>query len=136
MIGLWVADRIERKWQIVIGALVVGVSGIAFASADNPAFIVGCGVMVTLGNNLMSYAFHGYQSEIFPTSSRTATIGFVYGWSRLSAALSGPIFAALLGHGGARLVFLFIALSMLIVTISIGVYGPNTRGKALEALTP
>ncbi len=135
MIGLWLGDRIERKWQIVIGALVVGLSGIAFSAATTTELIVICGVFVTLGNNLLSYAFHGYQSELFPTSVRSRNIGFVYGWSRVSAALSGPIFAALLGVGGTDLVFAFIALSMLIVVISIGVYGPHTSGKSLETIT-
>jgi MFS transporter, putative metabolite:H+ symporter len=63
-----------------------------------------------------------------------AAIGFVYSWSRLSAALSGPIVAFLLHLGGVNAVFSFIALAMAIVVVAIGGFGPRTRGLALEAI--
>ena len=84
------------------------------------------GVLVTLCNNWMSYSFHSYQSELFPTRIRSRAVGFVYSWSRLSAALSGLAVALLLNFGGVIAVFGFIAFSMLIVVISIGGFGPRT----------
>ncbi len=93
------------------------------------------GVLVTLCNNWMSFSFHSYQSELFPTRIRSRAVGFVYSWSRLSAALSGLVVAYLLNLGGVNAVFSFIAFSMLIVVISIGGFGPRTRGLALEAIS-
>ena len=61
-------------------------------------------------------------------------MGFVYGWSRFSAALSGPIIAALLAYGGTPAVFVLIALSMGAVIVSIGGFGPQTRARTLEEL--
>jgi putative MFS transporter len=129
-----VADRIERKWQICLGAIGIGVFGMLFANAELPAMLILLGVLVTLCNNLLSYSFHSYQSELFPTRIRSRAIGFVYSWSRLSAALSGLIVAFLLNLGGVNAVFAFIAFAMAIVVATIGGFGPRTRGLALEAI--
>jgi putative MFS transporter len=72
-------------------------------------------------------------SELFPTRIRSRAIGFVYSWSRLSAALSGLIIAYLLGIGVIA-VFGFIAVAMVIVVVSIGGFGPRTRNLALETI--
>src|SRR5215469_3037689 len=86
LLGTLIADRIERKWQICLGAVGIGVFGMLFANSEAAALIL-LGVLVTLCNNLMSFSFHSYQSELFPTRIRSRAIGFVYSWSRLSAAL-------------------------------------------------
>jgi putative MFS transporter len=134
LLGTLIADRIERKWQICLGALGIGVFGMVFANSELPAALILLGVLVTLCNNLMSFSFHSYQSELFPTHIRSRAIGFVYSWSRLSAALSGLVVAFLLNLGGVNAVFAFIAFAMAIVVATIGGFGPRTRGLALEAI--
>ena len=134
LLGTLIADRIERKWQVCLGATGIAVFGLLFANAQLPTMLIVLGVAVTLCNNLMSYSFHNYQSEIFPTRIRSRAIGFVYSWSRLSAALSGLVVAYLLGIGGVVAVFSFIAAAMVIVVISIGGFGPRTRNLALETI--
>jgi MFS transporter, putative metabolite:H+ symporter len=134
LLGTLVADRIERKWQICLGALGIGVFGMLFANSELPVALILLGVLVTLCNNLMSFSFHSYQSELFPTHIRSRAIGFVYSWSRLSAALSGLVVAFLLNLGGVNAVFAFIAFAMAIVVATIGGFGPRTRGLALEAI--
>ncbi|HEX3419136.1 MAG TPA: MFS transporter [Stellaceae bacterium] len=134
LLGTLIADRIERKWQICLGAIGIGVFGMLFANAQAPALLILLGVLVTLCNNLLSYSFHSYQSELFPTRIRSRAIGFVYSWSRLSAALSGLVVAFLLNLGGVNAVFAFIAFAMVIVVATIGGFGPRTRGLALEAI--
>jgi putative MFS transporter len=135
LLGTLVADRMERKWQVCCGAIGIAVFGLLFASASTGPMLIVLGVLLTLSNNWMSYSFHGYQSELFPTRIRSRAVGFVYSWSRLSAALSGLAVALLLNLGGVIAVFSFIAFSMLIVVISIGGFGPRTRGLALEAIS-
>jgi putative MFS transporter len=135
LLGLMVADRMERKWQVCGGAVGIAVFGLLFANATDAVALIILGVLVTLCNNWMSYSFHNYQSELFPTRIRSRAVGFVYSWSRLSAALSGLIVAYLLNLGGVLAVFSFIAFSMLIVVISIGGFGPRTKGLALVAIS-
>jgi putative MFS transporter len=140
LLGTLIADKMERKWQVCSSAVGIGVFGMLFAHAADAGLLIVLGVLVTLCNNWMSFSFHNYQSELFPTRIRSRAVGFVYSWSRLSAALSGLIVAYLLNLGkildlGVVPVFSFIALSMLIVVISIGGFGPRTRGLALEAIS-
>jgi putative MFS transporter len=135
LLGTLIADRMERKWQVCGGAIGIGVFGMLFANAGDAAMLIVLGVLVTLCNNWMSFSFHNYQSELFPTRIRSRAVGFVYSWSRLSAALSGLIVAYLLNLGGVNAVFTFIAFSMLIVVASIGGFGPRTKGLALEAIS-
>ena len=135
LLGTLIADRMERKWQVCSGAIGIAVFGLLFANAADPMMLIVLGVLVTLCNNWMSYSFHSYQSELFPTRIRARAVGFVYSWSRLSAALSGLAVAWLLHFGGVLAVFGFIAFSMLIVVISIGGFGPRTAGLPLEAIS-
>ena len=135
LLAMRIADRIERKWQIVVSAICIGVFGLLFAGQRNPIWLIACGVMLTCSNNCMSFAFHAYQSELFPTRVRAQAVGFVYSWSRLSAIFSSFLIAFFLRDFGVIGVFAFIAISMLAVVLSIGIFGPRTRGLALEEIS-
>jgi putative MFS transporter len=105
-----------------------------FAHQANAAMVIVFGVMVTLSNNWMSFALHNYQGEIFPTRIRGRAVGFVYGWSRVSAAFAGLLIGFFLKEGGAAGVALFIGAAMLIMIITIGGFGPRTRHLSLEEI--
>jgi putative MFS transporter len=53
----------------------------------------------------------------------------------LSAALSGLAIAFFLGVGGVNAVFTFIAFAMAIVVVTIGGFGPRSRGLALDVIS-
>jgi MFS transporter, putative metabolite:H+ symporter len=93
------------------------------------------GVGLTLASNIMSYSFHAYQTELFPTSIRARAVGFVYSWSRLSAIFTSFLIAGVLKQFGTIGVFVSIAAAMLIVMVVIGFMGPRTRGLALEKIS-
>ena len=93
------------------------------------------GVGLTLSSNIMSYSFHAYQAELFPTSIRARAVGFVYSWSRFSAIFTSFIIAGVLKGFGTTGVFVFIAAAMLIVMAAIGFMGPRTRDIALEKIS-
>jgi putative MFS transporter len=82
----------------------------------------------------MSYAYHGYQAELFPTRIRSRAVGFVYSWSRIAAAFSGLITGSLLATGGVPAVAVFIGGAMIVGIGVIGIFGPSTNGLALEQL--
>jgi putative MFS transporter len=135
LLGTLIADKMERKWQIVTAAVCIGLFGLAFSQQNTAVLLILLGVLVTLSNNWMSFAFHNYQAELFPTRIRSRAVGFVYSWSRLSAALAGLAIGFLLQSFGVTAVFLFIAFAMVMVVISIGVFGPATRGLSLEEIS-
>ena len=130
-----VADRIERKWQIVFTAACIAIFGVLFARQRDPVWLITCGVLLTCANNCMSIAFHTYQAELFPTRIRAQAVGFVYSWSRLSAIFTSFLIAFFLRHYGTRGVFGFVAAAMGIVILAIGVFGARTRGLALEDIS-
>ena len=133
--GLLFTERVERKWIIVAASLGIAAAGLVFAGQRGMAGILVCGVALTLANNMLSFAYHGYQPELFPTRIRAAAVGFVYSFSRLATVGSSFIIAGLLAHFGAPAVFIFIAGCMGMVALVIGAFGPKTRGRALEEIS-
>jgi hypothetical protein len=81
LLCLIVADRFERKSQIVAAAIGTASFGLLFAALHAPAMMIVLGVLITISNNLLSYAYHAYQAELFPTRIRARAVGFVYSWS-------------------------------------------------------
>jgi putative MFS transporter len=134
LLFILIADRIERKWQIVGAALGIAVFGLLFSRQSSAVMLITCGVLISAFNNLLSFGYHAYQSELYPTRVRAKAIGFVYSFSRLSIVLSSFLIAFVLQRFGTIGVFAFIAFSMVIVMLSVGILGPRTRGLALEEI--
>jgi putative MFS transporter len=130
-----IADRFERKWQIVSAAIGTATFGLLFARQTTTVSLIVFGMFITLSNNLLSYSLHAYQAELFPTRIRARAIGFVYSWSRLSTIFTSFLIAFFLENFGTKGVFAFIATSMLMVVLSIGIFGPRTGGLALEEIS-
>jgi putative MFS transporter len=127
------ADRFERKWIICGAALAISIFGMAFSRLTEPALLIASGVLITASNMTMSYAYHAYQTEVFPTAIRARAAGLVYSMSRVSATFSGFIVAFVLREAGVGGVFGLITTAMIIVILAIAIWGPAVRGKPLEA---
>ena len=129
-----IADKIERKWLIVTAAGSIAVFGLLFSQADGAAEVIACGVMLTISSNIMSFAFHAYQAELYPTRIRAVAVGFVYSFSRISVVFSAFVIAFFLRDFGTLGVFAFIAGSMVMVMLSIST-GPAVNNRSLEAIS-
>jgi putative MFS transporter len=127
------ADRFERKWIIAGASVAIIAFGIAFAQLTSPAFLIACGVLLTAANVTMSYAYHAYQTEVFPTAIRARAAGLVYSMSRISATFSGFMVAYMLREAGVTGVFGLITAAMLVVIVAMAAFGPDVRGKPLDA---
>ena len=130
----WTSDRLERKWTIVVLALLVAALGLGFGNASTPAMVVAFGALLTLCNYWFSAAFHAFQAELFPTRIRATGVGFTYSWSRLSAAFSSLLIGAVLLHG-VPAVFAVLAAAMTGVAVIVAVMGPRTNRVTLEQLS-
>ena len=126
LLGTLIADRMERKWQIVTAGAFVAIFMYLFALQQNATLIIVFGVLVTLSNNWISFLTHGYQSEQYPTRIRARAVGFVYSWSRVSAALAGLLIGFFLHEGGTMGVALFIGGAMVVMIVTIGGFGTRT----------
>jgi len=134
LVGVAFADRFERKWQIAWAAAGIAAFGLLFAQQSSAAGVIVCGLLITLCNNWLSFSFHAYQAELYPTRIRAQAVGFVYSWSRFSAIFSGFIIAFFLGRYGTTGVFAFIAGAMAVVFVVIGGFGPPVIKRRLEAI--
>jgi putative MFS transporter len=134
---LWstIAEKYERKWQIVSAAVGTAVFGMLFAAHTASLGLAVLGILITLMNSLLGYCSHAYQAELFPTRMRARAVGFVYSWGRLSTAFTSLIIGFLFQRSGTAGVFSFIAVAMLVVVVSVGVFGPRTRGLTLEQIS-
>jgi putative MFS transporter len=134
LLAAFTSDRFERKWTIVVLALLVAVLGLGFGNSVAPAAVVGFGALLTLANYWFSAAFHAYQAELFPTRLRATGVGFTYSWSRLSAAFTSLLIGAVLAHG-VPAVFAVLAVAMILVASVVAVMGPRTNGLVLEEIS-
>jgi MFS transporter, putative metabolite:H+ symporter len=128
-------DRVERKWLIVAAAFAIAMFGLLFGQTTAALPLIALGVLLTLSNNILSFSFHSYQAELYPTRIRAMAVGFVYSWSRLSAVFSAFAIASSLQWFGVPGVFTLIAGSMVIVMLSIGLLGPRTSNLSLDAIS-
>jgi putative MFS transporter len=135
LLGTLFADKIERKTQIIGGLLVMGLSMAAFSQVADPSLLILLGVLFTLAANIMSYAYHSYQAELYPTRIRARAVGFVYSWSRIAAAFAGLAIGLLLNVYGVPGVAVFIGIAMVVGIVMIGVFGPSTKGISLEQIS-
>ena len=134
LLAIAIADRFERKWIIVCAAGSIAVFGLLFSQAGSVVAVVACGVMLTLSSNVMSFGFHAYQAELYPTRIRAVAVGFVYSFSRISVVFSAFIIAFFLRDFGTLGVFAFIAGSMVMVMAAIAT-GPAVNNLSLEAIS-
>src|SRR5215469_6299740 len=135
LLGMTFADTLERKWQVVGAAVCIGVFGVLFSFQSTMFLLVLFGVLITLSNNILSYAFHNYQAELFPARVRARAVGFTYSLSRLSTVFVSFIIGFFLQTAGTKGVFGLIAVAMTIVVISIGGWGPRTLNRQLEEIS-
>ncbi len=52
--------------------------GLAFSQQSTAARLITFGGLLAVSNILLSYSYHAYQSEVYPTRVRARAIGFVY----------------------------------------------------------
>lgn len=134
LLAMAVADRIQRQYLIVVGALVVIAWGTAFAQVKAVVPLILLGVSISFAGQIISVCYYAYQAELFPTAVRCRANGIVYSASRGGAMMSGFSIAFLLRDFGLPGVFAGITACMVAVAVSIGLFGPKTNGLRLEEL--
>ena len=128
-----IADRVERRNLIFVSGIASVVLGLLFAYASAPLGWVSFGIGLALMNSMLSVNSHNYLSEVFPTRMRARAVGFVYSFTRLTAALSGYIIAYVLARGGTVEVFILLGACMLIALTAVALAGPKTHNRSVEA---
>ncbi len=134
-LGLFFAERIERKWQLVGTAIGIGLFGLLFSQARSDGLILLWGGLVSLCVNWLVSIFHPYAAELFPTRIRAQAVGFTFSWSRVSSIMVGYAVTFLLATYGTAGVFTMIAAAMAVIVLSVGFLGPRSNRQSLETLS-
>lgn len=127
-------ERFDRKWLVVLAALLMGVFGLMFGMASSPSIILLAGFIYTNVSNIFSNAFHTLQVEIFPTAVRATASGGAYSISRLMSGVMPFILLPVLQHSGASMMFAVVAAAMLLLMLDVAILAPRTTGRSLEML--
>jgi SHS family lactate transporter-like MFS transporter len=130
----FLADRIGRRWAIIIPALLTIPVAPAYLLTDSYTMIV---IFFTLqgafGAGGMHVQYPAYLAERFPTEVRATACGFVYHQGAIFGGAVGPILAYLattwhLGFAIPMLIGTTLGCVSLIVALA---FSPETRGKEL-----
>jgi MFS transporter, putative metabolite:H+ symporter len=130
-----IADRVHRKWQLVGACAALAAFGLIFSQMRSALGIILVGVLITFSTSNLSYSFHAYQAELYPTRIRSRAIGFTYAWSRFSTIFVGFMVAFFLRNYGTLGVFAFIASAMIVCCLIIAMMGPPTTRLRLEQIS-
>lgn len=127
-------ERYERKWILVIAGLVLCICGLLIAFSMQLLFFLVVSVLLTVVNAIFTTTLHTYQAEIFPTRRRGTAVGIATSMHLLLYTmlpfLATPIFQ-LYGVGP---IFAVSALLLAIACLIVGIWGPTSTGRSLEAL--
>ena len=134
LIGFLIADRFERKAVIMVSSICIMLCGLVFSQLTNAVGLIIFGVFMTLASNILSYSYHAYQAELFPTAIRARAVGFVYSWGRFAAIFNAFLIAAVMRGFGVTGVFVLIGCAMVIIVLAIYWFGPKTRNLAVDVI--
>ncbi|MFC9131193.1 MFS transporter [Streptomyces sp. NPDC057099] len=126
-----VTDRFERKWCLVIFALIIAASGLMYGLTFTPVLIVVFGFLVNLFERGYTALAYAYSPELYDTKGRSLGTSISYGLGRLSNAV-GPLTIAGIYNGiGYQAVFIFIAGTWTLGALVLALFGPATRRQRL-----
>lgn len=133
--NIFIIDRVERKWGIILFAILGGLFGTFFAIIHgfDEAVVFGFITAFMLWN--FSNFLHQYNAEIFPTRVRTTAAGFVYSISRISTTILVLFIAFFIGAHNATGIFSFVWILVVIVSLTLITLGPKSTRKFVEQIS-
>jgi putative MFS transporter len=136
VIGIYLIDKIERRYAIVGGCLAAAVAGAVypFSPTVEIAAAVGTVVMTAL-YFLLAIVYYVYLNEIFPTAFRHRGIGFGNGVGRLMLVLSPSLIVPLYEWRGIGPILGVFVGALLVMSAVVLLLGVETRGRSLEAIS-
>ena len=125
-------DRIERKWWMLIGAVITVAGALLVAFGDHSLGVVFIGsIVLFFGQNLWVPAQYALTAEVYPTRFRTTAYAVTDSIGHVGGGLGVLLLVGVLSRfpleGTMLGLVAFLALGSL-----VNVLAPNTKGKNLE----
>ena len=142
LIAAWMLDRAGRKATVTGFYLLAALSMLAMAWATEGGSAQGVMLAFTIANLCATGAWiaaYPTFAELFPTGMRATGIGFSVAFGRIGAAIAPPLLVAVAQAASMTAAFAVIAVFWLIGVAAMvpwSIWGPEGRGRALEALSP
>lgn len=130
VIAALISDRWDRKWLIILVALLIAACGLVYGLTFEVSTIIVFGFLVEMFLHTFSPLLYTYTAESFSTEIRNSGMGLAYGSGRLANVFGPLIVAFLFNHAGYASVFVYIALSWALLAVTIGSLGPRSRALA------
>jgi putative MFS transporter len=135
ILAWWLADKIGRKWGIVIATLGTAVLGLIYPFMTQPLYLLPIGfLMVMFMAFQMAMGITIYAPELFPTAYRLRgnAVGNVAG--RLTSMAAPYATLPLFDHFGVVGVTGTLACLCIAVALIVAIFGVETRQRSLERI--
>jgi MFS transporter, putative metabolite:H+ symporter len=135
LIAFALAERVGRKWGIVVFSLVCVAFGVAYPFAQTAATITMLGFAITACIYVLSsFSVASYVPELFPTELRLRGSGLANTVGRaVSIVVPYGVAAAFAGFGISGVIALIVG-TLLLQALIVGVLGAETKNRSLEAI--
>jgi MFS transporter, SHS family, lactate transporter len=136
--SLWggLADRIGRRWAIIIPALLtIPITPLYLFTGNYAVIVAFFALQGAFGGGGMHVLYPAYLAERFPTEVRATATGFTYHQGAIFGGLVAPIitYFAIDWHLGFAVPMLIGTTVGAVSTAAAVLLGPETRGKMLSA---
>jgi putative MFS transporter len=131
-------DRVgRRRWYMMALAVpalpLVTLAALGATSATQVVFLAGLAYAVL---QTVTFSLYLYSAELYPTRLRAVGAGLGGAWQRLGSS-AGPFLVGWIIAGfGIRYVFALFAGVLIAAAVVTAVYATETKGRALEELSP
>jgi len=133
LIAVWLSEVVGRKWIIVVGGILAGVSIVLFTlTISLPATAHWFLLTFGLFNNMAIPTMYCYAPEVYPTHLRSAGFGWASAASRAVVGMIPILFSTWLWPTfGLTGTFSIILGGIVLSMIWLALVGPETRGSVL-----
>ncbi|WP_019423731.1 MFS transporter [Paenibacillus sp. OSY-SE] len=133
LLGALIADRYERKWNLIASSLFIAISVFLYGTTLNPVFLIVFGFLVNMIERTYSSNLYTYTSELYPTHIRASGYGLTYGLGRFSNVFGPVLISFMILEFGSSSVFTLISLCWIGSAMALS-FGPKTNKRSLDEL--
>jgi MFS family permease len=129
-------EKLERQYWVPIAAVLTIIGGVLVAEGGTDITLAMAGAaIIFVGFNLWVPPMYARSAESFPTRARTTGFGIVDGVGHVGGGIGVAVVAPFLPNLGTLGALLLLG-GFLCVAAIIAQFGPSTRGRPLDEISP